>query len=510
MNHFTFALVASLCVFAQAQAGLEHDKVVDVQQIQTILKQKNAKWTAKETWVSKLSKTDAHRMLGVKNPRLGALTFDAVRVSGSKPALQPALDWRNNNGNWLGPILNQGNCGSCVAFATIGVLEAQSTITSQMPWLHPTYSAQSLFSCGGASCDTGWDGGSAVQYLQNTGTQDEACMPYTSGSTGQDVACSQQCADASSRTVRISGYTHIGNSASALKAALAKGPVITSMMAYDDFMVYSSGVYTHTTGTDGGGHEVSIVGYDDTKRAWLVRNSWGTEWGMQGFAWVSYDDPDSGVGQDSYGITLTPAGAYTSVQAPTDRQYVSGVFGLTSEVSSGQDASAVFQLTDDQGKVTSVNCKAPSGANTCTVNFDTRTIAEGHYQVSSTSGKLVSQVREFFVINSVPKMALSFTAAPGTDLSKVNGGQSDNRPEFLLTSNSSPVPFQHVIFQVIDSSGTIVSTKDSDFIVPNMNVGWRTMEAPNGVYTIRFHGEINYNGTLYSADSSTAQLTVKN
>jgi hypothetical protein len=66
------------------------------------------------------------------------------------------------------------------------------------------------------------------------------------------------------------------------------------MMVHQSFMNYKSGVY-HSLGLNDpilGGHCIAIVGYDDDLGAWLVRNSWGTDWGMDGYAWVKYNDSE--------------------------------------------------------------------------------------------------------------------------------------------------------------------------------------------------------------------------
>jgi C1A family cysteine protease len=104
------------------------------------------------------------------------------------------LDWRNYSGqNFVSPTLNQGRCGSCVAFAVIGALETQMNIarmTTTSPW---SYSPQHLFSCGGATCETGWRPGNAMSFLKKEGVPDESCFPYQSGAKGEDVACKKTC-----------------------------------------------------------------------------------------------------------------------------------------------------------------------------------------------------------------------------------------------------------------------------------------------------------------------------
>ncbi|MGZ6334268.1 MAG: C1 family peptidase, partial [Bdellovibrionota bacterium] len=138
---------------------------------------KKAGWIAGETSVSRLPREQIRRMLGVQNPPDMMGQF-AVREDAKLFAQKPktAIDWRNKNGvNYVSPIMNQGNCGSCVAFATAATLETQVNVTSGIPNLNPSFSKQALFVCGGGACEFGWQPELAAKYLQNTGVPDEAC-----------------------------------------------------------------------------------------------------------------------------------------------------------------------------------------------------------------------------------------------------------------------------------------------------------------------------------------------
>ena len=254
--------------------------------------------------------------------------------------------------NWVTPILNQGNCGSCVAFSTIGTLETQVNIASGIPGMNPAFSAQSLFECGGASCATGWEPDDAAQYLEQTGVPDEACNPYTLGATGNDVACTSQCSDADSRSTKISGYTTPTSYAvdvDTVKAALANGPLITTFEVYEDFITYQSGVYKHVTGDGLGGHAVSIVGYDDSVQAWIVRNSWGPNWGENGFFRVAYSDI-SGIADNTWGLTVAPATGYIYLVNPTHKQFVSGSIAMQAKSTFASTTGITFNVLDSTGK----------------------------------------------------------------------------------------------------------------------------------------------------------------
>ena len=68
------------------------------------------------------------------------------------------------------------------------------------------------------------------------------------------------------------------------KQAIAQnGPVIAGMKVFEDMYYYRSGIYRHVAGELRGLHAVAVIGYNDSKKYWIVKNSWGTGWGEQGF-----------------------------------------------------------------------------------------------------------------------------------------------------------------------------------------------------------------------------------
>ncbi len=76
----------------------------------------------------------------------------------------------------------------------------------------------------------------------------------------------------------------------AVKAALAEDlPVVAGFQIYENFYRYRGGIYDRVEGRSLGGHAMCIVGYDDKKGALLIVNSWGTDWGEEGFVWMDYD-----------------------------------------------------------------------------------------------------------------------------------------------------------------------------------------------------------------------------
>jgi Papain family cysteine protease len=80
-----------------------------------------------------------------------------------------------------------------------------------------------------------------------------------------------------------------------LKTALVRrGPLVAPIIFDNCLVAYKSGVFNENAKGDVN-HVVLLVGWDDEKGAWLVKNSWGTEWGEKGFAWIKYGSNNIGV-----------------------------------------------------------------------------------------------------------------------------------------------------------------------------------------------------------------------
>jgi C1A family cysteine protease len=471
--------------------------ILSAESIQTQLTRKKADWVARDNWVNRLSKEEVKRMLGFP----GKVRYGKELVV--KPAFSPlagtdAVDWRAKDGkNWVTPVLNQGNCGSCVAYATIGTLETQMNITRSAPFLNMRYSTDMLFACGGGGCDSGWYPSAAASFLQNTGVTDEACMPATMSATGVDVSCDMKCSDSSSRMQKIASSSTPAN-VEATKAALKRGPLVTTLDVYSDFIVYGSGVYKHTTGDYLGGHAVSIVGFDDAKRAWIIRNSWGPDWGDHGFAYVSYDD-DSGVGDSTWGFEVPAVDGYVVARNVHDHDFLSGDVSVDGYSSFANTTQLAFTYSGPNNLRGSVTCPGSS----CSMALGTRNLPDGRYEgvVSAThDGKVsASESRYFYVVNQKPNMALSFSPK-GFEPAKASG-----RVEFDIKADSSPVPL-HDLTLVVKQGDKVVYTKGADMVLPAMTMGWRTIFVPNGTYSVQLVGHVG----AFDVSSSAMTVTVTN
>jgi len=200
------------------------------------------------------------------------------------------FDWRNQNGNWLTPVKNQGSCGSCWAFATVGDAESKIKIARNDSNFNIDLSEQDLVSCG---VPLGFYGGSfggcagatledPLSYINNTGITDEACFSYTSS----DESCSNKCSSANKRLWKINNYGYIPLNRQDMKNdIITKGPIIVGIYMAGSFV---DGIYTCVNPGSNLNHAVVIVGYNDTGKYWIAKNSWGSNWNGDGYFNVGY------------------------------------------------------------------------------------------------------------------------------------------------------------------------------------------------------------------------------
>lgn len=191
------------------------------------------------------------------------------------------------------PIRDQGDCGSCWAFAASGVLSDRYCIASKGK-VNVVLSPQDLVSCddtdlgcGGGTIDDSW------MYLTYTGIATEKCYPYESAD-GDSRKCKTTCKDGS-EILKYSAKNNWGlrTITDAKKSLIEYGPVETGFSVYEDFISYSSGVYRYATGQYLGGHAVKIIGWgidEDGSEHWIVANSWGASWGEEGYFRIGFGE----------------------------------------------------------------------------------------------------------------------------------------------------------------------------------------------------------------------------
>lgn len=224
----------------------------------------------------------------------GGLPFPHVDLEATQ--IPPSIDWRLFGA--VTPVKDQSVCGSCWSFGTTGTIEGAHFLkTGQLVRL----SQQALIDCswgfGNNGCDGGEDFRSYQWMMKHKGLPSE-------DSYGAYLGADGYCHVANvTMTAKIHGYVNVtSGDASALKVAIAKhGPISVGIDAsHKSLSFYSNGIYYEPkckNKPDDLDHAVLAVGYGELygQAYWLVKNSWSTYWGNDGYVLMAQKDNNCGV-----------------------------------------------------------------------------------------------------------------------------------------------------------------------------------------------------------------------
>jgi cathepsin L len=297
-----------------------------LEDLRTQIKSKKLKFSvgytkAMDLTLEKLAGTRPPKDLPEQARKQNALARDRVRLDRkerdqflqSKPGVLPepsaspescaalaAFDWRPQGK--VSPVRDQGGCGSCWAFGTLGSYEGNYLIRNNAAM---DGSEQYLVTCAldslgnrVGSCAGGWW---AFEHIIHQGDASEADTPYTAtdGSSGLCGAATPYRAVAWGYVSPSGGIPTVAE----MKGALCTyAPLAITVRVTPLFQAYTGGVFDEQ---DPGpiNHAITLIGWDDAKGAWLIKNSWGTAWGESGgfgtengYMWIAYESNGIGTG----------------------------------------------------------------------------------------------------------------------------------------------------------------------------------------------------------------------
>jgi hypothetical protein len=265
---------------------------ISLQEVRDQIRAKGFRWIAGETSNSRLPAELRYFNVMQLDRSKQPLHFEKAKPATPNVKNPAVFTWRDYNGHdWITPIRNQASCGSCWAFGTVGAWEAVTRIAHNAYSENVDYSEQYLVSdCfANGNCGGSWPS-QLYPFLKSNGCVDEACWPYEA----KNAPCGGQCSDWQSRIVKMDDYAVVDATNDAVKQALQLGPISCTMNVYEDFYnYYTGGVYHHTSGVSVGLHVIVIFGWNDDEGGyWYCKNSWGANWGEQGFFRCGFNEAE--------------------------------------------------------------------------------------------------------------------------------------------------------------------------------------------------------------------------
>lgn len=208
------------------------------------------------------------------------------------------VDWRNRWGRrFVTSVRSQGSAPNCWAFAMTALYESMIRIE------HSLWTRRSEGDLARATGKQPWDwgnGGEAHIVAERYGVADPDCLPwseevvlYTAKPHGAALSARplSPTPDRAGRTMRIHPRTLVTMTDVKQKREWIDlvGPMVVTMTIFDDFGAFSTGIYTPSPGAvSRGSHLMLVVGFNDDEQCWIVKNSWGSAWGENGYRRIAY------------------------------------------------------------------------------------------------------------------------------------------------------------------------------------------------------------------------------
>jgi len=286
--------VVLITIFAIASSGVARISSTDIEQLREQGVVEGWTFTVGENTATE---RDVDELCGFVVPDNWKETARFESFANRQLVLPERFDWRDSIA--LPPIKDQGHCGSCWAFATVGALECNIKIRDGFD---VDLSEQYLVSCNsdGWSCSGGFFAHDYHQWKPDlcgdSGAVLEEDFPYE--------AANATCGCPYPHQYYIEDWAYLTEredlpSVAAIKQAIVEyGPVSVAVAVTSSFQAYTGGVFNACSG-NWRNHAVVLVGWDDNQGengVWFMRNSWGPGWGEDGYMRIQYNCSSIGWG----------------------------------------------------------------------------------------------------------------------------------------------------------------------------------------------------------------------
>eukprot|EP00344_Euplotes_crassus_P000766 CAMPEP_0196999252 /NCGR_PEP_ID=MMETSP1380-20130617/4468_1 /TAXON_ID=5936 /ORGANISM="Euplotes crassus, Strain CT5" /LENGTH=334 /DNA_ID=CAMNT_0042416113 /DNA_START=26 /DNA_END=1030 /DNA_ORIENTATION=- len=246
---------------------------------------KGLSWTYALNEFSDWTDEEYQRLLGLKGMRNSNSHLPTIQLP--KNDQPKAIDWREVDG-YVGPVLNQGKCGSCWAFSAAQTLAGSYfKAYGEVVDVSRSHAVDCDFFSHG--CNGGLQENAFAHWMKHPFILEED-YPYEP----KDRKCQEETIPSNNRLLKSAFRVDVGDAL--LYDALVHMPVSISIRAEnDDFRHYGGGIIDG----DGCGYEIDhavlLVGFEEETTSWIVKNSWGPDWGEHGYVRIAKNNDRHGV-----------------------------------------------------------------------------------------------------------------------------------------------------------------------------------------------------------------------
>lgn len=349
MKRLILALIAAVLLLLPpfSEAGDFHALQVDMKaKIQTLRKEVKAKGGTFEVGYSAAMDKSINQLCGLRVPQDSNKSDDpsASMLSAAFQPLPSAFDWRSLHA--VTPVKNQGACGACWAFGTVGPLESQILLQDG---ISVDLSEQFLISCNldGWNCNGGsW----AHDYHMDRSGMDNNGTGAVLEADKLYKGFRSRCGGPYEHPYQISNWAYVASptavpTVQAIKQAIyAHGPISAGVYVGPKFQAYTGGIF-NTSEPGQVNHAIVLVGWNDDlgkdNGYWILRNSWGESWGESGYMRIRYKV--SRVGYSANFIEYAGGAAPVS-HPPVTKPDLTGAFAKLYTSDSGKALYGTFQV----------------------------------------------------------------------------------------------------------------------------------------------------------------------